>query len=467
MKKKEELKSEKKKFNLLSNKERLQKVKEYILEKKKNILLKKKKIYITIILTTIVISLIIFGVIKYINNLRYEPYIKYEEKMNIYGFDSMYNNKSAKTSELVTKSEALKLALSTIFNTSDISNFAIVSDEYKDATWVDYAKAAKITKEDINVNNFNNNVKYIDVIEYFENCKIIFLKNESIKNIEINLKDIGKYTTSQQVILKDMIANEIISIFSNKLNGNNNIFKGQLNELVVNFAEKYNTITMPGEKININPEKIPSNASEYPYTLASVDKSVYEKSFDIQYTAEVMPPIKLFRYKKEFYAQIERFAEGYFNTILNIDYNTITEDSFKLALADYLIYKPNDYAVKSYIDNVKANQIVIVGNAKVQFPIIYSDGLSYRVRIRLTFEIKSSNTKDNLIYLDYLNGLKIIYEKNKYDLIVDYYMTNAIDNTDIYMREVDLYNSIIDKDKSGIIQEIDTETYFKEGPDAK
>ncbi len=222
-----------------------------------------------------------------------------------------------------------------------------------------------------------------------------------------------------------------------------------------------------GQKLNINPEKIPVNATEYPYTLASIDKSIYEKEFDVKFETEVMPPVQLFRYKKESYAQIQRFAEEYFNTILNINYTTITEESFKAKLAEYLIYKPNDYAIKSYIENVKNNEIVMEGISKLQFPIIYSDGLSYRVRMKITFEIKSSKTKNNLIYLDYLEGLNITYEKNSYDLIIDYYMTNALDNPNIFMREVDLYKSIIDKDKSEIIQEIDNETYFKEGQDAE
>jgi len=263
-----------------------------------------------------------------------------------------------------------------------------------------------------------------------------------------------------------MIANEIISVNPNELSGNKYIFKGQLNELVVNFVQKYNTITMTDEKLNINPEKMPSNANEYPYTVINVDKSIYEKPFAADFSTEAMAPVKLYRFKKESYTQIKRFAEEYFNNILNINYNNITEDSFKEKLAEYLIYMPNDDAIKKYIENVKSNEIIIQGSAKVQFPIIYSDGISYRIRMKLIFEIKSSKSKLNLIYLDYLNGLDKTYEKNKYELIVDYYMTNAIENKDIYMKEVDLYNAIIDKELSGITQKIDTETYFKEGKDA-
>ncbi len=250
MKKNEEVKGQKRKFNLLSIKEKLYKAKDKSININiNNRLLKYNKIYFIVITASILISLITNSIIVYINNYKYEPYIKYEDKMNIYGFDEMYNNKSAKTSELVTISEALKLALATVFNTSDISNFAIVNNEYNNATWVDYAKDVGITKDDVNINNYYNNVKYINVIEYFENCKLNFLKDEKVKSNEVNLEDINVYTVSEQAAIQDMIANQIISIFSNNLNGNSYIFKGQLNEIVVNFAEKYNTIAMPRSKV--------------------------------------------------------------------------------------------------------------------------------------------------------------------------------------------------------------------------
>ncbi len=431
---------------------------------KKNIFLNKSLIYIIVTISILVI-LATFSTVVYIKNLKYKSYIKYEDKMKIYGFDSMYDNKSAKTDELVTKTEALKILLSAVFNTSDISNFALNSNEYPDAIWVDYAKSSGITNEDINKDNYWNNAKYIDVIVYFENSKVKILK-EKIADTESKIEDINKYTLAEQTAIKDMIASQIIFLYSNNVNGSEKIFKGQLNELVINFVEKYNTITMNREKINVNPEKFPSNAKDFPYTLANIDKSVYEKTFNTQYSSEAMLPVELFRYKKEEYSQIQRFAEEYFNAVLNVNYNTITEDGFKTKLSEYLIYKPNDYAVKRYIENVKTNEIIIEGAAKVQFPVIYSDGISYRVRIRITFDIKNSKTKDNLIYLDYINGLKKTYEANKYDLIIDYYMTNAIDNSNIYMKEVDLYGSILDNKISKITQEVDKENYFKEGEDA-
>jgi hypothetical protein len=427
---------------------------------------KQRKMYIICIISALFLIVLISVLVMYLNYLKFKPYIKYEEKMKAYGFDVMYDNKSAKTSETVTKAEALKLALAAVYNTSDISGFALENNEYNNAIWVGFAKEKGITNEDINKKNYMNKVKYKDVITYFENCKIVLLKNKDIKDTESKLKDITKYTAEEQIAIKDMEANNIISSISNKLNGDKNIFKGQLNELVVNFVEEYSTITMHGDKININQEKIPANADQYPYTLSTIDKSIYEKPFAVEYQTDALSPVQLYKYKKEMYPKIQEDAENFFKDILNINYNTITEEGLKAKLSEYFIFEPNDYAIKKYVENVKNNQIIIEGSAKLLLPIIYCDGMSYRIRIQVTFDVKSSKTKNNLIYLDYLNGLSKTYEKNSYDFIADYYMSNAIGNNNIYMNQVDLYNSIIDKEKSGITQEIDTHSDFKEGNDA-
>lgn len=467
MQKNDGLKDNKKQEKLSMFKGKIRKIRDRSSEKVKAVLHDKKKLTIIILLIIIVVIIILYLISINFKGSKYAKYIKYEEKMKIYGFDTMYNNKTARTDELVTKAEALKLAISATFNTSNISDFAIYNNEYPDATWIEYAKASKITTEDINSTNFNDNAKYIDVIQYFENCKTIFLKDKNTKDTSVNITDINSYSTSQQVAIKDMIANGIIIESAEKIDGGENIFKGKLNELVVNYVQKYNTITMPGDKINVSNEKVPSNANEYPYTLANIDKSIYEKPFYTEYEIDKMSPSQLYRYKKENYSEIRSYVEGYFASILNIDYNTITEENFKNSINQYLIYDPNDYAVKSYIDNVKTNKIIMNGSAKVQFPIIYSDGVSYRVRVRINLNVLSTNTKENLIYLDYLNGLNKTYQKSSYDILVDYYMTNAMNSKTMFLKEVDLYNAIIGKENSGIIQEIDKENYSKEGPDAK
>jgi len=447
--------NEEKEITPLLNNEKLDQAKKNIKEKKENILLKNKKFYVIAVLIILIISLITFGIITYMKTLKYKPYIKYEEKMKTYGFDTMYNNKTAKTSESVTQAEALKIALGAVFNTNDISGFAAENTEYENAVWVGYANYTKITKEDINIKNFNNKAKYIDVISYLENCKITFLKDQPIKDTAVNLKDISKYTPEQQTAIKDMITNEIIILNSSKLNGNDEIFKGQLNELVVNFVEKYNTITMSGDKVNVNPEKIPANVDQYPYTLSTVDKSVYEVPLDIQYSVDMTTAKNIYSYEKVYYPQIKTYTEAFFDGILNINYKTITEESFKQKIEPYLLFSPNESAIKNYVKYVKDNEIVIEGKSALQVPIIYFDGLSYRARIKLTFEIKNSKTKENLLYLDIFDGLKKTYEKTSYDILSDYYLSNQLENNNTYLNENELYNSLLNKETCGITKEVE------------
>ncbi len=439
----------------LSNKDKLNIAKENNKKIIENIKLKSKKLYIILTLIVIVILIFIVFLNIYLNNEKYKVYFKYEEKMQTYGFDKMYNNKTAKTSESVTTAEALKLALSAVFNTYDISGFAAENNEYENAIWVQYAKDNEITKEDINVDNFNNNVRYIDVITYFENCKIKFLENESVKDTEVNIQDINKFTVDQQTAIKDMVASQIISIQKNNLNGNNYIFKGQLNELVVNFVEKYNTIAPSGEKLNINPEKLPNNAEEFPYTLATINKSIYEKEFFSGYDLKELSPKELYTYKKEYYPQVEVITEEFFDAILNIDYRTITEESLRSKIEPYYIFEAEDFAISFYVKHVKENEIIIEGSSQLQFPIIYFDGVSYRARLRLKFEVKQSKTKDSLLYLDMLDTLKETYEIESYDILVDYYLTNAMGNNNMYISEKKLYNAILDRDTCGITKEVD------------
>ncbi|MDF2865687.1 MAG: copper amine oxidase [Clostridia bacterium] len=459
---KKDVKKIENKSQLLSNKDKLDAAKKENVKAKERFKWKNRKLYIVIAVSIVIIAAIITGLSVYLNSIKYKDYVKYEEKMKTYGFDKLYNNQSAKTNESVTKAEALKLAIAAVFNKSDISDFAAEHNEYENAIWVEYAKDTEVTKEDININNFNDKAKYLDVITYFENCKKIFLKDQAIKNVDVKFKDISKYTIEQQTMIKDMVANEIIYEVFNKLDGKSNIVKGQLNELVVNFVEKYNTITMSGDKININPEKMPSNANQYPYTITTVDKSVYEKPFFSEYSERAMSAKELYSIKKENYSQVKTFTEEFFNVILNVDYKTITEESLRESLENYFIFVPNESAVKAYVKHVKDNEIVIQGNAKLQVPAIYFDGVSYRARMKLNFDIKNSKTKDNLLYLDLFDGLKKTYEKNSYEIFVDYYLAVGIGNYNIYLDQAELYNTILDKDKSGITKEVDNEIYIRE-----
>ena len=419
----------------------------------------KSRITIAIIIVSILlVGLAVYGIISLINYNKYKPYIGFEETMKTYGFDKVYNNESAKTGESITKSEAIKMILACMFNNSDISGFAKEpegDDNYENAIWVEYAKFRGIISDsDINKDNAKDKATYIEVIRYLANAKTKILEKELDSAPSMKVKDLDNYKSDEQVAIEDMIANEIITINTKKINGNKHIFKGQMNELISNFAIKYNTITVNGEKVNINEDKMPSNKDQYPYTLASVDKSVYEKEFYIDDENNFKSPKELYTVKKEYYTQIQEIAEGYYDTILNVDYNTINYEDMKDNILQYVLYGTE--GLEEYVNYVKSNKIIIQGKSTVMFPIIYFDGLEYNVRMKLEFEVKNSNTRDNLLYMDPINSdsTKVKYDNDKYTVYIDAKMGNAIGGSNaLYNDNITIVNLLLNGQKDVMVRE--------------
>ena len=423
---------------------------------KKNKDKKKTRSKITIIflvLLLVIVGVAVYGIISLINYTKHKPYKQYEEKMKNYGFDKTYNNGSANTGDSITKSEAIKMVLAASFNTNDISGFAKEPEgdnNYDNAIWVEYAKfRGIITDSDINKDNYKDKAKYIDVIRYLATAKIKILERELDSAVQLKVKDFEKYKSDEQVAIEDMIQNEIITVNTKKINGNRHIFKGQMNELISNFVEKYNTITVNGEKININEDKMPSNKDEYPYTLASVDKSVYEKKFFVDDEENFLNPKELYTTKKEYYSQIKEITEGYYDLILNIDYNTINYERFAESLREYSLYGINDNYINEYIEYVKKNRIILKGKSTVMFPAVYYDGLQYGVRVKLDFEVVNSNTEKNLLYLDLTYGKDVTYKSNKLTIYIDAKLGNTLSGFDnVYVNDLPIISNLIeDNDK--------------------
>ena len=409
---------------------------------------KKRKLIFNIIffiICLVLIGLAIYGVIALINYNKYKPYRAYEEKMKTYGFDKAYNNESAKTGESITKSEAIKMILAACFNTNDISGFAADPNkeyQYDNEIWVDYAvyrnivDSSYITKE-----NENEKIPYIDVIRFLATAKTKLLDKELDSAVQLKVKDIDKYKSDEQVAIEDMIQNEIIKVNTKKIKGDKYIFKGQMNELISNFVEKYNTITVNGEKINISEDKKPSNKDEYPYTLASVDKSVYEIE-NYKFIEDVFTNAKdTYSLKKDYYPQIESKINKYFDTILNVDYNTIDKDTFIDNINSLMLYGVNNDSVEEYINYVKNNKIIISGKATVNFPAVYFDGRTYRVRTTIEIDLSKCKTNKNIFYGDDLEGNNE-YDLSKTKMVLDVPMGESIDSQNLSIFNGSIHNWI-------------------------
>ena len=244
-------------------------------------------------------------------------------KMDAYGFSKLYDSGTSNESENITKSEAIKMVVAATLNKDDItdmidpslflSNYKGIEEditpllEYKNQVWVEYAKAMNfVGATNITKDNEGEKVTQIYIIELLADAKKNILQQAltTSKEKNYNVKNLSSlYNASEQLALKDMIDNEIIE--NKDVDFKQIATKKEMNEFLINFVNKYNTITVNNEKININPAKVPNNSDEYPYTLASVDKKIYEyenyKSDEENYKT----PIAYYAESKKYYYKIE------------------------------------------------------------------------------------------------------------------------------------------------------------------
>lgn len=412
---------------------------------------KKKIIFISVLVVILIIVISLISIA--ISNIKYKKYYEFEEVIEKYGFDKMYDSKTANTKDKITKSEAVKMVVSSVYNTSDIEGISggNVEEDYNNSMWVEFAqRMGIITTTDVNASNANEYATYSDIIRYFTNAKSKVLKLDLDTEDKGTVKDINRYNMDEKFGILDMVNSEVITKNTSKINARKNVFKGQVNEIIKNFVEKYNTITIQNEKLNINEDKIPANVNDYPYTVISVDKEAYEIEFSGKDNENFKSPVKLFKEQKEYYYQIKNNTENYYNYLLNIDYITISEERLKKDLRRYLLFDLNDEEVKKYVKYVKDNKIKLSGNAKVQLPAIYFDGTYYRVRTKIDFKVESSNTDKNLLFLDLISKKDKIYKDKEYSFYIDTYMSNAYGNKTLYNVQKSFYEMLAEPLKSKI-----------------
>ncbi len=381
---------------------------------------KYKKVYLFALMVLIVVLVIILGYIGIRNLILSNKYGKYEKKMNDYGFSLMYNNQTAKSYEKVTRVEMVKLVIASVYNTTDIRSMGFIpTGEFEDDEWVALAKSAEIIDEEyITEENYDEIATYKETLMTYLNARSKLLNMAVSSTTESSFKNLNSFNPEERAYINDAVENGLIEDEKSDLKIDNQLFKGQFNMLVIKFVEKYNTFVPDGETVITKKESKPKNADIYPYILYSVDKEVYEYKGINEGGVDYKTPLETYKYKKDYYEQIDYRAEYYYNLILNVDYKTIEKDEFLKATSEFLRY---DYEeeIKKYVDYVKENKIVISGEAKVQFPIFYLDGISYRARIKLTFEIKNSDTDKNLLLGDMDRGQDVTYKNKTYEVYID------------------------------------------------
>lgn len=400
----------------------------------------KKKYIIPIIVVSILVIIAIVSLIIFLLNKDNGKI--YEEKIKNYGIEKLYNNGTSNKSEYVTKSEALKLIIGTLLNVDNVDNYMLgnsVSDNYENAKWVEYAKLSNVISDDyITAQNENERISYIDIVKIASNAKnTLLLKNKNEDN-SIIIENKDTLTQEEQAALVDLIKDGVIDSKFYAKNYNKDVKKQKFNEFICNLFERYSGVIPEGENvINDNKDK-PSNYNEYPYILESVEKGTYEKSRFVFSDEDILSPIDSFYKIKNLYPVIKEKVESYYNVILNVNYENITKENFNSSKQNFSI--PLNYSDLNYVDYVIQNEIKIEGNAKVQMPIIYYDGMRYRVRVKLDFEILNSKTGKDILYMD-INNSKEDYQKQKYIMYVD--VPLLVEEYDIFVIEEPILDNLI------------------------
>ena len=400
----------------------------------------KKKYIIPIIVVSILVIIAIVSLIIFLLNKDNGKI--YEEKIKNYGIEKLYNNGTSNKSEYVTKSEALKLIIGTLLNVDNVDNYMLgneVNDNYENAKWVEYAKLSNVISDDyITAQNENERISYIDIVKIASNAKnTLLLKNKNEDN-SIIIENKDTLTQEEQAALVDLIKDGVIDSKFYAKNYNKDVKKQKFNEFICNLFERYSGVIPEGENvINDNKDK-PSNYNEYPYILESVEKGTYEKSRFVFSDEDILSPIDSFYKIKNLYPVIKEKVESYYNVILNVNYENITKENFNSSKQNFSI--PLNYSDLNYVDYVIQNEIKIEGNAKVQMPIIYYDGMRYRVRVKLDFEILNSKTGKDILYMD-INNSKEDYQKQKYIMYVD--VPLLVEEYDIFVIEEPILDNLI------------------------
>ena len=249
--------------------------------------------------------------------------------------------------------------------------------------------------------------------------------------MSLDIEEITKYNfversnNDDQAILKDMIYNKILVDIDDNTNINKKLSKGLCNQLIYNFVKKYSLITIEGEKLNINEEKLPLNSEEYPYILANIKKDIYEKRFFYEDVGKSKKPIEIYADMKDKYKSMKYIVNDYLDLIFNVNYENINKDKYINVLSEVSgntkssINMIKSDSIQKYIDFVKTNNIKIEGSYKIQDPIIYFDGIYYRVRVSVSYNVISNNLS-NLLYMDENSNIvtqyKIGQTQEYYDL---------------------------------------------------
>ena len=302
------------------------------------------------------------------------------------------------------------------------------------------SQATFVKKEGIEKEHYDNIVKSIYASKGLEpNNEINGNKNFTLKDFLIALKhsDDARVQYLYKAVADFMGSPDLVDYYIEEDNNSNMldapVTKCMLNLFILKIREfvNWSSPKLGNEKLEFetDPSKVPSNYYEYPFIVKGIPKEVYEKPTVYNgrdgYNSNAKDCF-IWQFGEES-GKIANKVTEYYNALVNVDYANTDFENFKRTLRANS-YSVSEREIDQYIEYVKENKIVLKGNAKaIPGTIIIMHPLSY-IRVVLDFEIVSAKENKNIFFLDLLNerGKDIIYENNKYSLIVDVQIAGAV-----------------------------------------
>ncbi len=412
---------------------------------------KKNKVAFAIFFSLCVLAVV--GLVILIRNIIIEnKYAYYTQRMEWYGYDKLYDNEQATATESVMSDEIAKMVAAVLYNETDTSfakrKLPGVNEENLSVneSWLEYAKSIPLTyAKDI---TFGTNTSKLQI------AKLIVDGIEKVyrKDIEITetLKEKyrKKYTEEELDVIDKGIS---IGILKNSKRDINKvgIIKGELNKMLIIASEKYsmvyynNTYSIKNNASVITDEKqLPENADKYPYIIEGIEKEIYEIEMPEMLSEISETPKMVYDVYHDAYYDTEKNIESYFDTILNVDYNTINKEEFTNNIKTCVVYNINSVFIdnqpylqniEEYVNYVKENHIILKGKATPLLPIIYSNGMLHFLRCKIEFEVVNSDTNKNLLFWD--------TDKEYNSNIISVYADVVVSPT-IYSKAFKIYNGV-------------------------
>lgn len=355
-----------------------------------------------------------------------DEYSNNEKIMNRFNISSYYSNKKATSSEIVAKSELVKV-LSLLCDSEDTIIEYKNTESYKNEKYVFFANVkGYIKKNSITASNHTSPATKKELFNFLAAAFTVILNGDDYETL---MDKYGvSYWQAYNLSTRDNFLRDCMNIsgfgsYSADFFSDDPVNKGYLNEIVLKMCKEHAIIHHSSkytgdDQIILNTSSMPKNYHLFPYIIKSIPNYVYEYPLSCRSINDFLAPYDLFKRRPELFGRGEEAVERYFKILLNVDYTTITVADFKDQVRRISVsMNQTSDLIEEYVKYVKDNKIKISGSAKCLAPIMYYDPEcgGYFIRTRVKFNIISSNTDKGILF----GGGGFKYSKTNYDVYID------------------------------------------------